>query len=191
MTVVYFIRHARSRRDILDEITRPLTAEGISDSEKLTNALINKGITHIISSPCLRTLQTVEGLSRALSVVIETNNDFRERSAGKWLGDGFFDFCKRQWEDFDFKIKNGESLKEVQERNIRALKKYLKKYEKQTFAVSTHGTALSTIINYFYPEYGFDDFLKIADLMPFVLKAEFDGSENCMSAEMMFSVKSR
>lgn len=189
MTVVYFIRHAQSDRSFHDEQTRPLTAEGIADTEKITLALKDKGITHIVSSPYTRTIQTVEGLSRALMLEIETDSDLRERNAGKWHGDRFFDFIEKQWADFDYCIEGGESLREVQERNVRALNRYLDKYKGQTLAIATHGTALSTIINYFFPEYGFEDFLKIADLMPLILKMEFEDSEHCVRAEKILSVK--
>lgn len=188
MTVVYFIRHAQSDRSFHDEQTRPLTAEGIADTEKITLSLKDKGITHIVSSPYTRTIQTVEGLSRALMLEIETDSDLRERNAGKWHGDRFFDFIEKQWADFDYRIEGGESLREVQERNVRALKKYLEKYNGQKLAIATHGTALSTIINYFFPEYGFEDFLKIADLMPLVLRMEFEDSEHCVKAEKILSV---
>lgn len=188
-TSVYFIRHAQSDRNFHDEFTRPLTAEGIIDTEKITLALKERRITHILSSPYTRTLQTVQGLSKALGLEIETDDGFKERNAGKWLGDKFFDFIQSQWADFDYRIEDGESLREVQERNVKALNKYLKKYKGQTVAIATHGTALSTIINYFFPQYGYEEFLKIADLMPFVLKMDFDDSEHCIKAEEILSVK--
>lgn len=188
-TVVYFIRHAQSDRHFHDEYTRPLTEEGLADVETLTLALKDKGITHILSSPYTRTLQTVRGLSQALKLEIETDTELRERDPGKWHGDKFFDFVEKQWKDFDYRSEGGESLREVQQRNIGALKKYLEKYKGQTIAIGTHGTALSTMINYFFPEYGFEEFLKIADLMPFVLKMEFDEVGRCISAEKIFAVK--
>lgn len=83
-TGVYFIRHAQSDRSFHDERTRPLTPEGISDTEKIVQVLKDKGITRIISSPYTRTIQTVEKLSKALKLEIITDEDLRERSAGKW-----------------------------------------------------------------------------------------------------------
>lgn len=192
MTVVYFIRHAQSDRNFHDERTRPLTEEGFSDSEKVAKKLKDKGITRIISSPYTRTLQTVESLSRALKLETETDERLRERGAGKWHGDKFFDFVRRQWEDFDYRIEGGESLRQVQDRNIEALGEILKKYRGGIPALSVHGTALSTVLNYFYPEYGFDCFLKIADLMPLVLKATFEenrGGIVCAEVREIFSVR--
>lgn len=188
-TRVYFIRHAQSDRSFHDERTRPLTPEGMADTEKIIPVLKDKGITRIISSPYTRTIQTVEKLSKALELEIVTDDDLRERNAGKWHGDRFFDFVERQWADFNYSIEDGESLRQVQERNIRALKKYLDKYNGQTLAIATHGTALSTIINYYFPEYGFKDFLKIADLMPLVLRSDFSDNGKCLSVKEVFSIK--
>lgn len=190
MTEVYFIRHAQSDRTARDDRTRPLTLEGLKDSERAAEVLREKGITHIISSPYTRAIQTVSPLARALKIRIETNDDLRERHAGKWHGDRFFDFIEKQWADHDFKIEGGESLKEVQGRNIKALKEILKNYEGETIAIATHGTALSTIINYFYPKYGFTEFLKIADLMPLIIKTTLEVHSDivCTDISKIFSV---
>lgn len=192
MTEVYFIRHAQSDRLYHDDRTRPLTREGLADSEKLAEILKDKGIAHIISSPYTRTLQTVESLAKALRLETETNEELRERHAGKWHGDRFFDYIEKQWNDFDYRIEDGESLREVQERNIKALGGLLGKYNGETLAIATHGTALSTIINHFYPKYGFEEFVKIVDLMPLVIRTELDvkqdGGMVCTDIKEIFSV---
>lgn len=198
MTDVYFIRHAQSDRTFHGEAERPLTKDGFSDSEKVSEALKDKGISRIISSPYTRAFQTVEPLAKKLALPIEIDDDLRERGAGKWHGDRFFDFVQKQWEDFDYRIEGGESLRQVQDRNIEALNRLLCKYEGETLALATHGTALSTVINYFFPKYGYDDFLKIADLMPLIVKMTLDwdknvsGNENgiiCTDIKEIFSVK--
>lgn len=188
MTHIYFIRHAQSDHTFQQEQSRPLTAEGVSDSEKITEVLKDKDITHILSSPCKRTLQTVESLSEALGINIETDEDLRERNAGKWHGDKFFDYVKRQWDNFDYASEGGESLRQVQCRNIIAVNRALEKYKGETIAIATHGTALSTILNYYYSDYGYEDFLKIADLMPLVIKLTFDSEKRCIDGERIFSV---
>lgn len=188
MTHIYFVRHAQSDRTFQQEQSRPLTAEGVSDSEKITEVLKDKGITRILSSPYKRTLQTVGSLSEALGINIEIDEDFRERNAGKWHGDRFFDYVKRQWENFDYASEGGESLRQVQERNINAVNRALEKFKGETIAIATHGTALSTILNYYYPDYGYEEFLKIADLMPLVIKLTFDGEKRCIEGERIFSV---
>ncbi|MBQ8931017.1 MAG: histidine phosphatase family protein [Ruminiclostridium sp.] len=189
MTTVYFIRHAQSDRFTQDDRTRPLTAEGLSDTVKITESLSDKGITHIISSPYKRTIQTVTNLSEKLGISIETNEDLRERNAGKWHGENFKDFIKAQWEDFDYHILDGECLKDVQSRNIKALYHYLDKYNGETVAIATHGTALSTIINYYYNDFNYDSFMRIIDYMPYVVKIEFDDKKALSLEEILIIEK--
>lgn len=188
MTTVYFIRHAQSDRFVHDDRTRPLTSEGMSDTRKITEVLENSGIQHIISSPYTRTIQTVTDLSEKLGLEIETDVDFRERNAGQWHGENFLEFIRNQWEDFSYHILDGECLADVQKRNISALKRWIDKYNGETIAIATHGTALSTIINYYYPDYNYESFIRILDYMPYVVKMEIDG-DKCFSFEEILIIK--
>ncbi len=181
MTTIYFIRHAQSDRFVHDDRTRPLTAEGLTDTKKVTLALRNAGIQHIVSSPYTRTIQTVADLAKTLALPIETDEDFRERHAGVWHGENFLDFIRMQWEDFSYRIMDGECLAEVQKRNIAALHRVLEKYGGKVTAIATHGTALSTILHYYNPAYNFDSFMRILDFMPYVVKMEFDEHRKCLS----------
>lgn len=65
----------------------------------------------------------------------------------------------------------------MQERNIAALNKVLKEYVGKTVVVGSHGTALSTIINYYDDSFGHTEFEKIRGLMPWVVEFTFDGLE--------------
>ena len=99
---------------------------------------------------------------------IITNNDFCERKVGEWVED-FRGFSEKQWQDFDFKLLGGESLREVQERNIAALFDVIRNNLGENVVIGTHGTALSTIINYFNPNFEYADFWRIVDKMPYIL----------------------
>lgn len=191
MTTVFFIRHAQSDRFVMDDRTRPLTDEGMNDTKKITEVLINSKISHIVSSPYTRTIQTVTDLSEKLGVGIETDEDFRERNAGKWHGENFIEFIKSQWSDFNYHILDGECLADVQKRNIKALKNTLNKYKNETIAIATHGTALSTIINYYNPDFNFESFMRIIDYMPYIVKMIFDDDFNCLSFEEILIIEKK
>lgn len=49
--------------------------------------------------------------------------------------------------------------------------------------IGTHGTALSTILNYYDPSWNCDSFLRIIDWMPFVVELDFDGTRYLSRAE--------
>ena len=63
----------------------------------------------------------------------------------------------------------------MQQRNIAALKEILAEHPGQNIAIGTHGTALSSILNYYRPWFGCEDFLRIVDWMPYIVELTFDG----------------
>ncbi len=189
MTTVYFVRHAQSDVTVHDDRTRPLTEAGLRDSHLVTACLFSKGIRHILSSPYLRTIQTVTHLSDTLGLPIETEEDFREREAGGWHGENFLEFIRAQWEDFSYRIMDGECLADVQRRNIAALERALHKYAGETIAVATHGTALSTILNYYDSSIGYSHFMRILNMMPYVVRLDFEEDGRCVKLQDVLLVE--
>lgn len=183
MTKVYFVRHAQPLTSERDDRIRPLTEVGLRDSKAVSWLLLDRGISYIASSPYKRSVDTVAHFAELLGLDINIFEDLRERGAGGWHGENFFEYIEKQWADFDYHIKDGESLREVQERNIRALKQILSEHEGEKIAIATHGTALSTILNYYYPEFDFNCFKRIVDFMPFIIRLDFDG-DMCVNSQV-------
>ena len=180
MTTIYFVRHCQSDHSVHDDRTRPLTEKGGKDSLLVTEFLADKEVDAVLSSPYRRAVDTVKNFADTRGFAIETVEDFRERKVGDHWVEDFMAFVKHHWEDREYKEKGGESLREVQDRNVAALQKMLSKYEGKTLAIGTHGTALSSIVNHFDPRFGFEQFAEIVDLTPWVVKAEFVG-QDCLS----------
>lgn len=183
MPAIYLIRHAQSNPAIQDDRTRPLTAEGLRDTHLITACLRDRGIARILSSPYERTIRTVTHLAEALDLPIETDEDFREREAGGWHGDRFLDFVRSQWQDLDYTAPGGESLRQVQKRNMAALRRAMEKYPGEPLAIATHGTAMGTILNHFDPQWGYQSFLRILDVMPYIVRLEIDTEGRCIARE--------
>ena len=187
VTTVYFIRHAEADNTDSDGRNRPLTGKGMKDRALVTAFLQDKNIDAVLSSPYKRAIDTLADFSEKNGFNIETNEDFREHNVGAWRerNDGswieeYSHFitvvCKKQYTDFTYKYPNGESLFEVQERNIKALNEALSRYKNKNIVIGTHGAALSTIIRYFDPAYGYDDFVAMVDIMPWAVKMVFSES---------------
>ena len=49
----------------------------------------------------------------------------------------------------------------------------------KNIVIGTHGTALSSILNYYNPKFNCDDFLRIVDWMPYIIELDFEG-EKCV-----------
>ena len=181
MTTVYFVRHAESDITVRDGRSRPLTLKGMTDRHLVTEFLADKEIDVILSSPFKRAMDTISEFAEAKHLPIITVEDFRERKsdADHLSGnrsDEFWSFIEHQWADFRFTLSDGECLFVVQQRNIRALEDTLRQYPNQNLVVGTHGTALSTIINYYDCSYGYTDFMAMVNIMPWIVKMVFAGT---------------
>lgn len=174
---VYFVRHAQSDASWVDERTRPLTAQGQLDAQNLVTLFWTIPIDRVYSSPYARALETAGLVAVEKHLPVEVREDFRERNVGRWfetLGE-FRAFSRRQWSDFSYR-EGGESLAEVQERNIRQVRTVLTEPGVQTVLIGTHGTALTTILNFYDVHYGLDFFEAIAEVMPLVVRVTFQGN---------------
>lgn len=180
MTKVFFVRHAEPNYKNHDDRLRELSPRGMEDRKKVTAFLADKNIDVIISSPFKRAVDTVRDFADKKRLTVEIVEDFRERKVDSgWIED-FASFSKNQWSDFSFKLSDGECLKEVKDRNISALNGVLKQYPGKNIVVGSHGTALSTIINYYDRSFGYEDFENIKLLMPWIVEFSFDELGTCI-----------
>lgn len=182
MTHIYFVRHAQPNYDNHDDLTRELTEKGLQDRKLVTAYLRDKDIHAVLSSPYLRSVDTVKEFADEAGLPIALVEDFRERRVDSgWIED-FTAFARRQWADFDYKLSDGECLREVQVRNIAALNTVLRDCEGKNVVIGSHGTALSTIVNHYDPSFGYEDFDAIRGLMPWIVHFTFE-KETCVSIE--------
>ena len=171
MTKVYFVRHAQPEF----AHSRPLTAEGQADSKIVLETLKDKEIDAFYSSPYKRSMDTIWETAEYYQMTIQTDERLREREKGKdGNNHGMF---QMRWADHDFHEEGGESIAMVRARNVEALQEILTQKEGKNIVIGTHGTALSTIMNYYNPDFGCADFLRIIDWMPYVVEMDFDGQK--------------
>lgn len=173
MTGVFFVRHAQPDENCIDDRTRPLTEVGLKDREKVTEVLSKTPIDAFFSSPYKRSFDTILPAARLFALEICTDEGFRERQIGERGYDP--NLMEMRWNDFSFHEEGGESLADVQSRNIEALNGVLRSCPGKNIVIGTHGVALSTIINYYDPSFACDGFRRIWRWMPYVVQLDFDG----------------
>jgi len=173
-TTLYLIRHAEPDRQNHDDLTRALTEKGRRDTALVTACLTGKRIAAVYSSPYRRALDTVRPFAEQAGLTIRVDADLRERAVGGWIED-FWSFAARQWADFDFALPDGESLRQVQARCLRALSRILADCPGQAAAAGGHGTAICALLNALDPSFGFPQFRDMVDRMPWAVCLRFDG----------------
>ncbi len=173
MTKVYFVRHAQPEFAWEDDRTRPLTEEGKKDCAVVLDFLKEKEIDVIYCSPYKRSMDTVADSAMFFGKKIITDERLREREKGPdGNNHGMF---RMRWADHNYHEEGGESIAMVKNRNIEALNEILLDNEGKNIVVGTHGTALSTILNYYDSSFDCEDFLRIIDWMPYIIELDFEG----------------
>ncbi len=182
MTTVYFVRHAEPNYENHDDLSRELSDKGLKDRSLVTEFLMDKQIDIVLSSPYKRALDTVRDFAERKGIGITIIDAFKERRVDSaWIED-FPSFCKKQWEDFRYKLSDGECLEEVQNRNILALNRVLEQHRNKNIVVGSHGTAVSTIIHYFDKTFGYSDFDEIRYFMPWIVEFTFE-EKKCVNIQ--------
>ena len=173
LTTVYFVRHAKPDHSLRRDEQRPLSAEGLQDRLAALDFLKDKPVDAVYSSPYPRSYDTVAPAAEHFCLPIQTDDRLRERQPGP--GGNTRELMQRRWADHDFHEEGGECLRSVQKRNVAALFDILDANPGRTLVIGTHGTALSTILHYFDPSFGFEGFWRIIDWMPYVIELTFSG----------------
>ena len=184
MTTIYFVRHAEADSSVHDPATRPLTAKGLRDRALVTAFLKDKNIGAVFSSPYKRAADTVADFADSIGYQVILSDSFKEHNtiSDNYPNDEYFRFISKYWEDYYYKVQDDESLSEVQRRNISAIDTILFDYKDKNIVIGTHGTALSTIINYYDNSYGFNDFMAMVSIKPWVVRMDFS-EDGCVGME--------
>ncbi|PFA63067.1 histidine phosphatase family protein [Bacillus sp. AFS015802] len=151
-TYIYMVRHGDSPKQGIER-TRELTQKGMSDAKIVTDLLKKENIDSVVSSPYLRSVQTVEGISQYIGQPVVIEEDLKERifsSGNKRISDGELGpILKKSFDDPNFAVKGGESNAECQKRAISVLNTILNTYEGKNIVIGTHGAIMTLMMGYY------------------------------------------
>ena len=153
--IVYLIRHSKSFQPNnnfnneplqLQNEKYPLSMEGEEIARK---KLVNDELTNldiILSSSYVRAISTAKYLTINNNKEIVISPNFGERKFGiKSYNEIPNDFYLRQWEDENYKLGDGECLKEVRKRCYDELNNLLNRNYKR-IAIVSHSTAMGVLL---------------------------------------------
>lgn len=158
MTTIYLIRHSKPMNMDIKQIANSeslqiinekniLSVEGEKRAEELSKIPGLKNIDYVISSNYARAMATAKYICRENNKDLNIVEDFAERKFGinDW-SELPKDFEKRQFEDENYKIGNGESQKEVANRMYNALMDVVNKYQDKKIVIVSHSTAITFLL---------------------------------------------
>ncbi|MEY4143868.1 MAG: hypothetical protein RLZZ173_1322 [Pseudomonadota bacterium] len=158
-TRICFVRHGETNWNaewrMQGHIDIPLNANGISQAERLANALIR--VKHsfdvIYSSDLERALHTANAVARALSLDVQITPRLRERNVGKLQGLLLAEapvLLPEIWQrhiarELDHDLGGGESIRTFHQRMQDILELFLNEHRGQSVLAVSHGGSLDMI----------------------------------------------
>lgn len=152
MTTFYLIRHGAKKKLLTD---KGLSKIGKIQAEKTANYIKNFLITHIYSSPSLRTIETAQVISRMLQLHVIEENSLGERMDR--LPDQTFKQFIKEWnyatQNPEFKPKGGNSVKETAKKLTTLVYNLTRKFDSGRIVFVTHGGAIRDFLVSLSDEY--------------------------------------
>lgn len=152
MTDIYFIRHSKTLKTTnifnsdslqIQNEKQILSLEGEELAKNKLDIDELKNLDYLVSSNYIRAISTAKYLAFYNNIDINIIEAFGERKFGidSWdeLDKAFY---SKQISNYDYKIKNGESRRDVETRMSYALDLILDKCSNKRVAIVTHSTAL-------------------------------------------------
>ena len=156
MKTIYFIRHSKPidvNNEFNDESLqeknekRILSIEGEQIAFNWFNHDEFDNIKEVFSSNYVRAIGTAKYLADKNNTKVVVVPEFGERKIGIKSWDQYpSDFEIHQFNDNNYKLKNGESLNEVREREFKALINILNSSKSNRIAIVFHSTAMMTLL---------------------------------------------
>lgn len=159
MTKLTIVRHGETEWNKIGKqqghLDSPLTKNGIIQAKAIAG-FIDNDFDFIISSDLGRAIETAKIIAEKIKKEIIKEKGLRERNLGILHGLTMKEFQENFPEEFkklisyspDYKIPEGESIKERFERTISALNKLVNKYSGKNLLIVCHGGNLDSIFRY-------------------------------------------
>ncbi len=155
---IYLVRHGETGWNALMKYQGhadvPLSAHGRRQAELLGKRLAGETFHGFYSSDLKRAYETAKSISRYHDLEVKLVPELREINYGFWEGltakeisESFADQAKKWWEKpLLTRIPGGETLSEMVERSVGAIKKIVSLHDGENVVVVAHGGAIRSIV---------------------------------------------
>ncbi len=155
---IYLVRHGETEWNTLmkyqGQTDVPLSENGRKQAELIGKRLAGEKIQSIYASDLIRAYETANIISIHHDLRVKTVRELRELNFGAWEGltqkelkEIFANETSEWWGNpLSTRIPGGETLGEMVERSVRAIKKIVEKHEGENVLVVTHGGVIRSIV---------------------------------------------
>lgn len=172
MKRIYLVRHCEA---VGQDAQAVLTEEGKQQAEDLADFFQNKNIEYIISSPFLRTMNTIKPFSMLIQQKINIEDRLQERILSTSHLENWMELLERTYTDYDLKFEGGESSNEALNRGMIVIQEMIARPE-ETIVIVTHGALMSLLIKQYNKEFGFEDWKSLSN--PDIYKLEIHDNKS-------------
>ena len=157
-TIVYVSRHSEPFRNLLGDYKvneveqlrnekNILSVRGEEKARLMSEKEELKNIDALYSSHYVRAMSTAKYIAENNNIKLNVEERLGERKFGvsNW-SEIPKDFFERQFNNWNYKLENGESLNEVKLRMIDAFNEIINNNKGKNIAIISHGTALSCLL---------------------------------------------
>ena len=175
MKTIYVVRHAKAEGQPRES---HLTMEGNKQAEQLVHFFQDKPIDRIISSPFLRTLQTIQPLAEMRKLPIIQDERLAERVLSSRDYPDWKEQLSLSFENFEMVLEGGESNQSGYERACSILEEIIQGDDKNVILV-THGNLMTLLLRYFNDKAGIDELFALSN--PDVYEISINGEQKSMT----------
>ena len=157
MTEIILIRHGETDWNIegryQGQSDVPLNQNGILQAKDMARRLQHYHFDVIVTSDLSRAQETAEVLSETCNAPLRIDPRLREINQGEWEGMLFADIRSRYAEAFEDRLRNpleiappgGETVGQVRERVLDAIREVVEQFPDGIVAIVSHGLSLAII----------------------------------------------
>jgi broad specificity phosphatase PhoE len=155
VTTFFFVRHGESEANAAHRFSgrtdSPLTERGRKQAEVVAAALDAVPFDRIVATPLSRSLDTALVIGRRRKMPVDVVDDLIEIDVGDRAGATFDEVAGLPgWKDDGFVAwPNGETLEQVLERALRALRRVHRESEGGTVLMIGHGGVTRILVSHF------------------------------------------
>jgi broad specificity phosphatase PhoE len=154
-TTFFFVRHGESEANAAHRfsgrVDSPLTEKGRRQAALVADALADVAFDRIVATPLSRSLDTALAIARRRKMPVEVEPDLIEIDVGERTGAAFDEVRGLpEWRDDGFVAwPGGETLEQVLERGLRAIRRLARETPGGTVLVIAHGGVTRILVSHF------------------------------------------